>query len=294
MEFAVNYSPLLAGLVRSGQVRLDRFKCPAWPDLLDEARQTLPVYVHFPLSVGANIGSPLDDEQNAPADLERFARLMEATGTPLVNTHLILDGRRYPHIPRDSREPRHRREVVDALLRDLVPLILRFGAERVMVENVINEYGWLELSVLPEVIGEILEKTGCGLLLDLSHARLAARNLGLDERAYTAMLPVERIREVHITGIQRMEGELLERLLAAGDPGGYGKMLAGKWMDHLAMADADWPALEWLAGQLRGGRWGSPWVISLEYGGVGGFFGLFSERAVYLEQVPRIREILKG
>lgn len=294
MEFSVNYSPALAELVREGQLRVDRFKCPAWPDLLEEVGAEWPLYVHFPFTVGAGQGGPVNDEKKQLADLDFFAEILETTGTPQVNTHLIFNSRDYPDIPLDSREPRHAQRLVSAALRDLEPLIRRFGAERVTVENIINEWGWLTLSVLPEVITRVLDETGCGFLFDLSHARLAARNLGIPEREYAAALPVDRIREVHVTGLQRMAGEMYERLMAAGNPGGFATMFAGKEMDHLPMLDADWVELEWMMAQIHSKAWRTPWVTAVEVGGVGGFWEMISTREVYLEQVPRLEQIIRG
>lgn len=293
MKYAVNYSPVLAELVQAGEVQVACFKCPAWPDLLDEAQKIRPVYVHFPLGVGSGIGCPVDEETKGAADLDRIAELLEMTGTPFVNTHFIPRGELYPEIRHGSREPRHIEQVISNTLRDLEPLIERFGAERVLVENVINEYGFLTLAVLPEVIACLLEKSGCGFLFDHPHARLAARNLGLDEREYCLSMPVERIREVHVTGIQRIEGDLYRCIQSAGGKNGFATIQDGQLMDHFPMTESDWSELEWLAGQLNGGRWHMPWVIAYEYGGVGGLWGILSERAVYEEQLPRMEKILR-
>ncbi len=287
IEFAVNYTATLAELVRAGQVRVDRFKCPAWPNLLAEARQALPVYIHYPLGIGHG-GGPLDSETRGPADLARLADLRAMTGTPYINTHFVAPDKAYPGIPVDSTRPEHIRRVLDGALRDLEPLIARFGAESVLVENIINERGWLTLSVLPEVIGRLLEETGCGFLFDLSHARLAAANLGLDARAYSAALPVERIREIHVTGLQVLEGPLLELMWEIGDPYGFAESMAGKQIDHLPMSEGDWPELAWMMGEVAAGRWASPWVVAFEYGGVGRFWEEVTDRQVYLDQLPRM------
>ncbi|RPJ50362.1 MAG: DUF692 family protein [Chloroflexi bacterium] len=293
MEFAVNYSPLLADLVRSGQVQVERFKCPAWPDLLKEAMQTRPVYIHFPLAVGSGAGHPTDEETKAPADLERIAGLQAMTGTPYINTHFIAAGKHYPGIPVDSRDPRHIDQVVSNTLRDLEPLIKRFGAERVLVENIINEYGWLDICALPEVLTRVLEETGCGFLFDLSHARLAACNLGLVARAYAAAMPVRHIREIHITGLQLLEGDLLEMMRRIDDPYGMAQYMAGQLIDHLPMRVEDWVELEWLVGEIQAGKFAAPWVMSFEYGGVGRFWEEVTNRDVYLSQVPRMANLAK-
>jgi uncharacterized protein len=292
MEFSVNYTPVLAQLVREGRVRLDRFKCPAWPDLLSEASQTLPVYIHFPLLVGHGSGGAYDTETKHPADLDRLADLLEMTGTPYVNTHFIASQRHYPDIPIDSSRPDHLRRVLDGALRDLEGLVERFGAERVLVENIINEHGWLTASVLPEVLGRLLEESGCGFLFDLSHAQLTAENLNLDSRAYSAALPVEQVREIHVTGLQVLEGALLDLMVAIGDPYGYAADMAGRRIDHLPMTEADWPELAWMLGEITAGRWAAPWVVSYEYGGVGRFWEEVTDREVYLDQLPRMAEMI--
>lgn len=293
MEFAVNYSPALAGLVHEGAVAVDRFKCPAWPQLFGAASQERPIYVHFPLRIGSGQGCAINDETGQPADLEWVADMLAQTGTPLVNTHMMPTAKDHPDIPIDSREPRHIQRVIDAVMRDLEPLILRFGAERVTVENIINEYGWLTLAVLPEVITRVLEQTGCGFLFDLSHARLAARSLGVDERIYCQALPVERIREIHFTGLRMISGDLLARIQAAGDPGGFAERYAGKWIDHLPMDEPDWPEVAWAMQQVHTRKWAAPWVVAYEFGGVGGFWELFSRRETYLAELPRLQALVK-
>lgn len=294
MEFAVNYSPLLADMIRAGQVKLNCFKCPAWPDLIEEARQLLPVYIHFPLEIGWGRGTAYDSERDRPADLGWFADLKEATGTPLFNTHLFPAGKHHPDIPLESREPRHVRQIVDAALRDLEPVIQRFGAERVIIENAIGENGRLLAGVLPETFHMLLEETGCGFLFDQSHARLSARSLGLSARDYIEMLPLHRVREVHVTGLQMLSGRWMDMLTAAGDPGGVAAQFGGQWMDHLPMTDDDWPEMEWMMQQIHSGKWAEPWVISFEYGGVGGFWEVITERSVYQEQLPRMSGLVAG
>ena len=293
MEFAVNYSPPLAELVKQGQVRIDRYKCPAWPDLLAEAKQSLPIYIHFALGVGDGSGMPYDSETKGPADLDRIAGLLESSGTPLVNTHLIAPARSYPEIPMDSREPRHIRQVVDTTLRDLEPLLKRFGPERVTMENVIDEYGWLTASVLPEAFHQVLDESGCGFLFDLSHARLAARNLGLAERDYINALPLDRLREMHVTGLEMLDGELLALVQKAGDPYNLAASMTGRFIDHVAMSECDWPELAWAMECIHSGAWATPWVVAFEYGGVGPFWEDLTRPETYLAQIPRMSNIIK-
>ena len=292
MEFAVNYSPALADLVRAGQVRVDRFKCPSWPGLIADATAVLPVYVHMPLEIGWGRGIPLDVERKEAVDLEWLADMAAATSTHLINTHFQPPQDSFPEIPVHNLESRHFRPVLDAALRDLEPLIKRFGEQRVTVENCIGDYGKLRLSALPEVLQLLLEECGCGFLYDQSHARLAARRMGLDERAYSCALPVQRMREMHITGIQVIAGHWLERMQAAGDQDGVARRLAGQELDHFPMLDADWVELAWAMQNIHSGAWAAPWVVAYEYGGIGGFFEAITDSKILLEQVPKLRSII--
>ena len=294
MKFSVNYSPALARLVTAGQVQVDVFKCPAWPDLIQEAVQAGPCYVHFALGVGNGWGMPFDSEFKAPADLDRIADILAMTGTPQINTHFVPSVKHHPSIPSDSRDPAHVRKVIDDAKRDLEPLIHRFGAEHVMVENIINEFGWLTVAVLPEVIHTLLEETGCGFLFDQSHARLAAANLGLDPRDYADSLPVNRMREMHITGLATIEGALYDRMIEIGDPYRYAELFAGRQIDHFPMQAVDWDETAWAARQIHTGAWAEPWVAAFEVGGVGAFWDDISTEEMYLAQLPRLEQIVRG
>lgn len=294
MEFAVNYSPVLAPLAAAKQVPLDRFKCPAWPDLLAEAQKTLPVYIHFPISIGFGNGSAVNDEKQKPVDMEWLADLLAQTGTPYINTHLVFPAAVFPEIAQDSHSAADVRVVLDSALRDLEGLIHRFGAERVLVENVINEYGWLDLCAFPEVLGQLLDESGCGFLFDLSHARIAASNFGLDAREYSSAMPLDRLRELHITGLRTLEGDLLDLVRDSGDPYGMARTMQGKKIDHLPMESDDWPELGWALGEIASGKWAEPWVVSFEYGGVGPFWEQVTSPEVYLAQLPRMNAMIKG
>jgi hypothetical protein len=260
--------------------------------LIADASEVLPVYVHLPLEIGWGRGIPLEVERKQPVDLEWLADMLSATGTQLINTHFQPPKDAFPEIPIHSIDARYFQPVLDAALRDLEPLIKRFGEQRVTVENCIGDFGKLRLSSLPEVLQRLLEACDCGFLYDQSHARLAASRLGMEERAYSTALPMQRMREMHITGIQVIEGAWLARIQAAGDKDGVASRYAGQALDHFPMLEADWVELAWAVDQIRCGAWQEPWVVAYEYGGVGGFFEAITDRDILVEQVPRMREAI--
>jgi hypothetical protein len=53
MNLAINYSRQAARLLRDGHILIDRFKCPDWPTLINEASEYSAVAVHFNLRAGS-------------------------------------------------------------------------------------------------------------------------------------------------------------------------------------------------------------------------------------------------
>ena len=174
VKLAVNYSPQAAELLRDGFINIDLFKCPDWDDLIADARADAPVYVHFPLTTGE-----LQD-----ADLARVEHLLTETDTPYINVHLKATNKDFPNMALNSRDSHDIQQITDWFISEVGRLTTHFGAERIIAENLIyrgHTLNTLRPAVLPEVISAVIIETGCGLLLDLSHARIAAHYLAVEE-----------------------------------------------------------------------------------------------------------------
>lgn len=263
MKLALNYSAPAAELVRQSRIAIDLWKCPDWPDMVATARAEHPVYVHFELRAGSG---KLD-----ATDWNRVEGFLIQTGTPYVNLHLS------PRVTDfDAGDLDNADAVIEHVLRDVRAATRRFGPERVIVEN--GPYQYPEgvaprPAVDPEVIRRIVHETGCGFLLDLSHARITAQQLGMDEHEYVARLPVDRLCELHITGLDYNDHLLI---------------------DHMPLRDDDWLAAEWAMACIHAGDWTEPWVVAFEYGGVNSAFQWRSDPAVMAAQVPRLRTLATG
>src|SRR5690606_13469185 len=92
-RLAVNFSPALASLVQDGSVTVDVFKVPDWDDLIAAASAHGPVYVHFPVELGAT---------KLGVDLGRSLELLEATGTTHLNAHVVPSRERFPDLDVDA------------------------------------------------------------------------------------------------------------------------------------------------------------------------------------------------
>ncbi|BDI29814.1 hypothetical protein CCAX7_18650 [Capsulimonas corticalis] len=274
MKLAINYSSAADGLARDGLLPVDLFKCPSpfdtdvsvhMPDLLERARGTRPVYVHFPLFAGN--GSLRD------VDWDGIESVLAETATPYVNLHLETRSADFPGVPVDTTDPAHQEQIAEALIADVALAVARLGAERVIVENVVARGSVLRPCIEPGVIARVVEETRCGLLLDTAHVRLTAEELGFDARAYIAALPLRQLRELHVTGAQPHEG--------------------GRLRDSMPMGAQDWDLLEYVLAKIQGGRAAEPWCMALEYGGVGPGFDWRSDPQIIAEQTSRLRRFVK-
>ncbi|MDP9172650.1 MAG: DUF692 domain-containing protein [Planctomycetota bacterium] len=258
MELAINFSYPSAELVLSGKIQVDRFKTPDWADLMSEARKYLPVYVHFAINAGA------DDSRTT--DWALADAMARETNTPFINLHLAPREKDFAGQPESA--------VLDRTVRDVHRASDYFGVNRVIVENIPLgnwDEGFSPACGKPQIIREVIEQTGTGFLMDLSHARLTARHLGFDEREYISALPVKHLKEMHLTGLATVEGRL---------------------RDHMPMSEEDWIITQWAMDQIHSGRWGKPMIVAFEYGGVGVPFAWRTDPNVIASQVPRLYEMV--
>lgn len=268
MELAINYSTQAAALLAEGKIQLDRFKCPDWPNMIAEAQALCPVAVHFTLTAGSG-------NLKKTADWDLVTRLMEQTSTPYVNLHLAPTIKDFPDFSVQDLTRSEAKKVFKAMRKDVRAAVREFGAKKVIVENVPfrgPQDKVFRTAVEPAMIRALVEDTGCGLLLDISHARIAAHHLGLDDHEYLEQLPVHRLKELHFTGLHNLDGYL---------------------QDHLAVLEQDWPILEWVLERIRRGEWADPWLLAFEYGGTGEKFAWRSDPAVIEKQVPRLYSLVK-
>jgi uncharacterized protein len=266
MKFAINYSPQAEQLLQAGKIQVDVFKCPSWDDLVPRVHRSHPAYVHFSFLAGRN--------QLDTVDLDWVDNWLKTTDTLVINTHLATCEDDFA-----KGEPVTPDAVIEKVVQDVEFFGKRFGNERVVVENIpYPDPGWndglLKETVDPAVISQVVEQTGCGLLLDVAHAIRACEGLGkTDIKGYLNAMPVHALRELHVVGI-----------LAEKDADGVRQ-------DHYELLDSDWEMVEWSIAQIRDGKWNKPDVMAFEYGGIGPLFESRSKLSVIAEQVPRLYQL---
>ena len=138
----------------------------------------------------------------------------------------------------------------------------------------------------------LLSPPVASFLFDLSHARLAAHRLGMDARDYIAALPVERTREIHLTGIQMFDETWVERCRQRNVPEATIARFVGRLMDHLPLVEEDWAFVTWAMGEIKRGAWGRPHAIALECGGVGPLWEATTDTATLAGPGPRLARLI--
>jgi uncharacterized protein (UPF0276 family) len=269
MQLAINYSPAAAGLVQSGQIDIDYFKTPDWDWLINEASLHKPVAVHFSLEAGnGDLGH---------VDWSVVEHLSLITGTPYINLHLDARQSYYPNLSVDTSDASDVEKVVKIIQSDVMSVVERFGPERVIIENSPyreEEGNTMRLCILPALISRVLKESGCGMLLDISHAIITAKTLRIGPDEYISQLPLKEMKEMHFAGIHQDQN-------------------TGHWIDHLSIRGDDWHWLDWVLDRICSGQFSKPWLLAFEYGGVGEPFEGRSFPEVISEQVPQLREHLK-
>ena len=259
MKLAVNFSNPLVNQIKAKEIEVDLIKCPDWEGMLSEALPYDPVVIHFSLEAG--LGRTLD------ADFERIDQFIAETETPHVNTHLVTPRSCTPDDPTELKR------VNDLWREEIGRMVDHFGAERVVLEHYPFTLStpYLAPAVDPETFSKVITDTGCQFLLDLAHARITADTLGVDVKDYIRALPLDRLTEMHVTGIRPFGGVLT---------------------DHFEMEEQGWEILDWALQEIHFGHWQAPRLVAFEYGGVGDVFVWRTDADAIRTQVPRLYEMV--
>ncbi len=252
MLVGINYSHEAAELVRTGRLVLDRFKFPAWPELLASNPTEVRPYVHFDWFAGR--GLPSDRE------LDEAESLACNTRTPWFNLHF------------SPAEDGSLREVN----RDLAALVERFGSDRIGLENVpwdsSPEFPLPRAAADPDLLSQVVDEFEIGLILDIAHARWAAESIGMEFLTYLDRLPTNRLIELHVTGL------------------GFDK--EGRKRDSMPLDATAWSQIAQVLEAAARGDLPVPRIVTLEYGGVGPKFGWRSDSATIEREFNQLLNLI--
>jgi uncharacterized protein (UPF0276 family) len=147
-------------------------------------------------AVGLSLGSVdgLDE-----VHLARVVDLVKRLEPALVSDHLSwsVHGGRYLN---DLLPLPYTEEALDVVVRNIGRLQDALD-RRVSIENPSCYLAFVQSTLVePEFLAELVQRSGCGLLLDLNNIVVTAHNLRLDPRDWLKALPGEAITEYHLAG----------------------------------------------------------------------------------------------
>lgn len=173
--------------------------------MLDALAERFPVSLH---GVGLSLAGV---ERPDPHQLAKLAQLADRCGPCLVSEHLAwsrLGARCFPDLLPFPRT----HEALEIVGRNIDAVQTTLG-RRILIENPslyvdLAGHDWDEADFLTELV----RRTGCGLLVDLTNVAVSANNLGFDPFAYVDALPADAVGEIHLAGF-RADPRLGDKLL---------------------------------------------------------------------------------
>jgi uncharacterized protein (UPF0276 family) len=155
-------------------------------------RERYPLSLH---GVGLSIGSarPLDREH-----LNRLKQLNDRYRPGLFSEHLAWSS--HDVFFNDLLPVPYNADSL-ARVADHIDEVQETVGRRMLLENPSTYLAFTETTMSEiDFLGEIVRRTGCGLLLDVSNVQVSATNQQTDPFAYLNAFPVRHVGEIHLAG----------------------------------------------------------------------------------------------
>ena len=177
---------------------------------LERVREQYPLSLH---GVGLGLGSvaPLDRDH-----LARVRRAIERFEPALVSEHACWGHTGGEHF-NDLLPLPYTEEAVEHLASRVREVQDTLGRQ-ILVENLSSYFAYTASSLSEwEFLAAVVERSGCGLLLDVNNVYVNSVNLGLDAARFIASVPAAAVQEIHLAGHRR--NRVADRELLIDDHG---------------------------------------------------------------------------
>lgn len=173
---------------------------PHATELLQDLAQQYPISVH---TVGLSVGSVNGIDRR---HMDRVRALIDLVDPVLVSGHLAWSTHKGEYL-NDLLPLPYNPETLDTVARHLREVQDGLGREY-LLENPSSYVGFAG-STMTEVqfLNELVDRTSCRLLCDVSNVYVSGRNMGYDARGYLDALPANAIRELHLGGFTPEDDE---------------------------------------------------------------------------------------
>lgn len=219
---------------------------------LEQIRAYYPLSLH---GVGLSLGST---DELMSRHLDRLKALIQRFEPALVSEHLSWSsvGGRYLN----DLLPLPYTEEALAHLATQVRQAQDYCGRQILIENISSYLRYTESTLSEwEFIAALVERSGCGLLLDINNIYVNARNHGFDLSVYVNSIPPAAVQEIHLAGFTVNRFEEQELLIDTHDQ----RVCPAVWELYRQAArrfgpvptliewDADLPALAVLVDEAR-------------------------------------------
>ncbi|NLW48494.1 MAG: DUF692 family protein [Firmicutes bacterium] len=213
MKLAVNYSDTLIDLLNENpELPVDFIKVPTkpFPDSFSQFdkglsyRRLLP----HPAQPGViSLGHPSSEERY---NREIVAKIIDLTNPAYLSTHLEAKLDFFPSFEREQHQFHPGlKKTLSCRFLESIKLVKETTGLPLALEN-FPYYSWwrhFKIGSDPAFIAELCEVGDCHFLLDIAHARCSAWYFGIPVEQYLEMLPLQRLVEIHLAGVDyRAEG----------------------------------------------------------------------------------------
>jgi uncharacterized protein (UPF0276 family) len=191
--------------------------------------------------------------------LQLMKQKLEQTKAPWLSIHLGFSAAEvvFDKTMQALSPTLDRKALLETIVMNTRALAESIGVPLLLENLDYNPGGAYEYSCESSFIAEVLERTNTHMLLDIAHARVSASRFGMSVEDYLAELPMERVKQLHISG-PRLEGDTLRDA-------------------HEPLQVEDYELLEYVLSVTK------PWAVTLEYS---------KEERALLEQVQKLRQFL--
>jgi uncharacterized protein (UPF0276 family) len=256
VHLTANLSDGLVELIQAEAVQIDGVEVGPWFNVeqIQKYRQQLPGWTFY-----FHHSDLIPRLKWIPRAADSLREYIECTRSPWLSFHYSLLPPGYSRVaakwglylppPNFARSVKRFVAEVDRLKGLNLPFLLEN-----MPSFPTSKYAF-ETSV--ETISEVLILTDADFLLDIAHARVVASVFGLDVYDYLGRLPLERLRQIHISGPRVKKGYLYDA--------------------HEDLQEEDCKLLEWVLVRRK------PEVVTLEY---------YKDKEKLCNQLIRIKEII--
>jgi len=172
-----------------------------WGDVFRRATKQYPLVLH---GLSLSIGSPEEPDWDF---LKKVKKMIREHNVQIYSEHLSFAKLDNVHLY-DLLPIPFRRDAVDHIVQR-IQQVQDFLEMQLTLENVSYYTPVAAQMSEADFICEIVEKSGCGLLLDVNNVYVNAHNHGYDARTFIDQMPLDKVNYFHMAGHLQVSPDLI-------------------------------------------------------------------------------------